>query len=293
MSTVSYVSGGKLGDFIQQMSIIYEKFLMEGRPAILYISERGDGDTFRHGVQQAYLDLQPIVSAQEYIKEFKIHEGEPYDIDLSSWRKYTSTTPLETYVAWIKKEYGVDWGKHKWLHHIPTDPQWNDKIIINTTQYRFPDVKNWVDGLHRYSKEKLVFVGFHVADCHDFMLRMHFKIRFHNCSSLWDLAIILNSCQLFMGSLSSPLSIALGLHIPCDIGFFGSENNHFDYQVFSNIGKNISGQIQHHPSVPLQTPQPPSIIQQKQQTKTVSNKKTTTTVSNKKMPLRLQKYLKK
>lgn len=288
MTTVSYVSGGKLGDFIQQMSIIYEKFLMDGRPAILYISERGD--SFRHGIQQAYLDLEPIVSAQDYIKEFKIHEGEPYDIDLSIWRKYISETPLETYVAWIKKEYSVDWGKHKWLYHIPTDPQWNDKIIINTTQYRFPDMKKWFDGLRSYSKEKLVFVGFNVADFHDFIQRTRFKICFHNCSSLWDLTIILNSCQLFKGSLSSPLSIALGLHIPCDIGFFGSENNHFDYQVFYNIGKNIPGQIKYHPYASLKIPQSPSIMVQKQQTTTVSNKKN---ITNRTMPPRLQKYLKK
>ena len=284
-TTISYISGGKLGDFIQQMSIIYEKFLIDGRLAILYISERGD--TFRHGVQQAYTDLSPIVSRQPYIKEFKIYQGEPYEIDLSSWRQYISQSPLETYLTWMKKEYSVDWGKHKWICNIPKDSQWNDKIVINTTQYRFPDIENWFVNLRSHPKEKLVFVGFNLPDYHDFVRRTRFKIRFHNPLSLLDYTIILNSCQSFMGSLSAPLSIALSLHIPCNIGFFGSQENHFDYQVFYNMCENISGQVQHHPPTLSRTKSQLGLL--KQQTITFSNNKTTI----KKMPTRLQKYLKK
>lgn len=55
---VSYLSGGKTGDFIQQLSVVYEKYLETNEPAVVYISERGD--TFRFGVKRAYQDLRQI-----------------------------------------------------------------------------------------------------------------------------------------------------------------------------------------------------------------------------------------
>lgn len=258
---ISYVSGGKLGDFIQQLSVIYEKFLMDGKHAILYLSDRGD--SFRHGIQQAYTDLQPLISRQSYIQEFKIHQGEPYDVDLSSWRRHIGQTTPENFVMWIKKEYGVDWGKHPWLCNIPNDPKWKDKVVVNTTHYRFPDSDKWISNLRSYPKDKLVFVGFDAAEYHDFVRRTRLKIHFHRPASLWDFVVILHSCLFFTGSLSMPLSVAFGLSTPCEIGFVVS--NEYEYNIFQNLQQNMKKKVCIQPSVFL-----------KQQ---------------KKMPPRLQKYI--
>lgn len=232
-----YVSGGKLGDFIQQLSIVYERFLIDRQPAILYISERGD--TFRFGLQKAYEDLLPIVSKQPYIKEFKIHQGEPFDVDLSSWRKHTTRNPLHDYVTWMKQEYDVEWGKHKWIWNIPTDPTWKDKIVINTTHYRFPETFPWKLQFRRTHPNQLWFVSFGAVDYQNFITKTGLKVRFHKPKSIYDFCVIINSCQLFIGSLSAPLSIAFSLHAPLKIGYFGQKQNHFDYQVFRTIGKFI------------------------------------------------------
>lgn len=233
-----YVSGGKLGDFIQQLSVVYERFLVDKEPAIVYISDRGD--TFRFGVEKAYEDLLPIISKQPYIKEFKIHHGEPYDVDLSSWRKYTAQNPLNDYLTWMKKEYGIEWGKHKWILNISTNPIWKDKIVINTTHYRFPETFPWHLQFRRMmNPNKLVFVGFDPVDYQDFVKRTGLKVRFHKPTSIHDFCIIINSCEMFVGSLSAPLSFAFGLHARLKIGYFGQKQNHFDYQVFRTIGKFI------------------------------------------------------
>ena len=230
----TYISGGKLGDFIQQMSVIYEKYLSDNIPAVLYIVNKGDD--FRHGVETAYKDLYDIVSIQPYIKEFKIYNGEPYDIDLSEWRKHTN--PFwhgDNYLGWMKKEYDVDWGKNKWLLNIPTDPVWENKIVINTTRNRFPTMIDWNKIFEENNKDEFVFVGFEQEDYNHFTTCVR-EIPVYYVSSLNELCVIINSCKTFIGSLSSPLSLAFGLHAPLIIGLY---NNPFDFPAFSTMGKNI------------------------------------------------------
>lgn len=273
--TISYVSGGKLGDFIQQMSIIYERYLLDNKKVILYISDRGD--TFRHGIKKAYEDLYPIVSRQFYIEEFKIHCSEPYDLDLSSWRKHiwVNGNTDGNYIQWIKNEYNIDWGKHQWLYNIPTDHYWENKIVLNTTKYRFPDMANLLKLLYKYKHGQIIFVGFDFLEHEFYKEQTDHSIRFYSPSSLLDFSIIINSCQSFIGSLSAPLSLALALHVPCEIGFSTKIENNFDcYKSFHNINKNINISILKEEITNLNG------TQKKDYTK-------------KKMPIRLQKYLRK
>lgn len=237
LKPLTYISGGKIGDFIQQMSVIYEKYKTNNQPAILYISDRGDD--FRFGVHKAYEDLHPIVSVQPYIREFKIHHGEPYDVDLSSWRRHAVFRFKDNYLEWMKKEYNVDWGKHKWLLNIHTNEAWKDKVVINTTQNRFPTMVDWEKLFDQYPIENIIFVGFEKKEYLHFTRTIH-HIPFYRPESLMEMCILINSCQCFVGSLSSPLSIAFALHAPLKIGLF---NNTFDLPAFYNMGQNISSVI--------------------------------------------------
>lgn len=221
MKPLTYISGGKIGDFIQQMSVIYEKYQVNKQPATLYISDRGDN--FQSGVNKAYEDLHPIVSVQPYIKEFKIHQGEPYDMDLSSWRQH------------------ADWGKHKWLLNIPTYEAWKDKVIINTTQNRFPMMVDWEQLFGRHPTEKIMFVGFEKKEHSHFIRTIH-HIPFYRPQSLMEMCVLINSCKFFVGSLSSPLSIALALHTPHQIGLYNN-NDRFDLPTFYKIGRNIQSSV--------------------------------------------------
>lgn len=236
---LTYVSGGKIGDFIQQMSVIYENYRRDKQPASLFISERGDD--FQYGIHQAYKDLHPIVSAQPYIEEFKIHQGEPYDVDLSSWRRHADFNFQDNYMEWMKKEYDVVWGKHKWLLNIPTHEAWEDKVVINTTQNRFPTMVDWETLFDRHPIEDIVFVGFEKKEHLHFTRTIH-HIPFYRPPSLMEMCMLLNSCKLFVGSLSLPLSMALGLHIPHKIGLY-NDADMFDLPAFSTMGRNIPSTI--------------------------------------------------
>ena len=103
---IKYLGGGMLGDFIQQLSIVYEKFLETNTPCILYIADHGDN--FKFSVQTTFEDLLPIVSRQSYILEFKIHNDEPFDVDLSAWRESIYD---KSYIDCMKHHYGIDWGR--------------------------------------------------------------------------------------------------------------------------------------------------------------------------------------
>lgn len=230
----TYLSGGKTGDFIQQLSVVYEKFLVDKEPAVLYIGERGD--SFRYGVITAYHDLKPILSLQPYIKEFKIYQGEPYDMDLTQWRRRIDH---ESYISSMKQEYGIDWGKNKWLHNIPIDPRWSGYIVVNTTHYRFPDEINW----QSFSAPQVLFVGFEKNEHDHFIRATNFSVDFYRPSSLFEFCVVIASCRLFIGSLSAPLSLAFGLHAPLEIGFFGRKNNHPDYRAFHNMKQYIDDTI--------------------------------------------------
>jgi ADP-heptose:LPS heptosyltransferase len=85
---------------------------------------------------------------------------------------------------------------------------------------------------------KVFFVGFDRDDYQHFV-KHACQINYYKPTSLLELFVIINSCKMFIGSLSSPLSMALGLHAPTKIGFFGKKVNHCDYQYFHLIGKNI------------------------------------------------------
>ena len=133
--SITYISGGLLGDFFHQLSIINENYIKTNKKGILYIANIGD--TFRNGLQKTYDDLCEIVFLQEYIEDFKIYNGEIYDINLSFWRNYVSGNTRICNV--IKNIYDVEWGIHKWVNNIPVLKEWENKIIINTTHYRFPN----------------------------------------------------------------------------------------------------------------------------------------------------------
>jgi hypothetical protein len=228
---VSYLSGGKIGDFIQQLSVVYEKYLETHDKAIIYISDKGD--TFRFGVEKAYKDLFPIIQRQPYIEKFMIHNDEHTDIDLTSWRNYNGP-----YIDRMLDEYSIHWGAHPWVHDVPTDNKWSGNVVVSTTHYRFPDHIDWENIMSQYGKEHFIFVSFE-KEHYEHFTKNGFEISYYQPGSMEEFYTILNSCRLFIGSLSMPLSIALSLHTPSVIGFVGSKRNYMDYQIFKDIKRNM------------------------------------------------------
>ena len=109
---IKYINGGMFGDFIHGLSVINEHFYNTGRKGILYIANGFGGDIFGNGIQNTYNDTYSIINTQNYIKNYKMYNNEPFDINLNNWRKHPLLYSKNLYFLY-KQTYNVEWGKHK------------------------------------------------------------------------------------------------------------------------------------------------------------------------------------
>lgn len=227
--SIIYISGGLLGDFIHQLSIINEIYIKTKKKGVLYIANIGD--TFRNDIDKTYNDLYEIVILQEYIEDFKIYNNEKYDINLSNWRYYRARDNIYNI---IKNIYNVEWGKNKWLNNIPKLKEWENKTIVNTVQYRFPD-KSFFYPLINADLTNFVYVSIFKNEYEYFVNKTNLQIDYYSPKSLIELCIILNSCERVLGSLSAPMSIATSLHTECVYGI----DNTYDWLYYFKDINNI------------------------------------------------------
>jgi len=211
---ISYISGGKLGDFINQLSVINENFYKYGRKGIVYIANYGDAFTF--GVDKAFTDLYEIVIGQKYISKFEKYSGQPFNIDLSKWRQ-SNQLFKGNWNHIYKSVYDVDWGKRKWLD-LSFDHNWSDKLVISFSSIRFP----YGFDFSKLDKET-IFVTTDKSNYDNFKEKTGIELKCHIVSSLTELCTIINSCKLFFGNLSAPLTISTAAFVPSVICITGKE----------------------------------------------------------------------
>jgi len=229
LNPINYCSGGLLGDFVHNLSVINEMYIKTCRKGNLYLQNgNGPGDyihghEFRLGCTDTFNDVYPVISQQNYINKFTIHQGEKININLNTWR----LAPISNnWYTNFKKYFGVEWGKHKWLT-VPIESKWNDRVLINTTDYGFP--YDFMQG-HVLSEQgiskrldfnqlldiygnSLIFVAMDEKYYFNFIQRTGISsIPFYKMNSFTEMCIILNSCKKIYGSFSSPLAIAGALH---------------------------------------------------------------------------------
>jgi hypothetical protein len=270
---INYISGGLLGDFIHQLSVINEIYIETGRKANLYIANIGD--CFKYGLETAYNDTFKLVSEQKYIHTYNIlsnndlielylfndlnlihiynnyknchninmnnkcilisFNNETHDfitnnfyINLSKWRDSEILFNTNFYNT-FKDCYGIEWGKNPWLI-IPKDDKWNNKILINYSSYRkIYNVK--FNLLYENFLDKLVFIGFE-KDGYEDLIKKGISIEYYCPSSLYEFAIAINSCELFIGGYSSPLTIAFACK---KLLIIGENDNSADNTFFKDI----------------------------------------------------------
>jgi len=209
MSVIKYIASGRLGDFIYQLSVINENYINTGKKGILYITSNPEG--FAHGLERAYNDTKDYIISLPYISEYKIHAGESYDINLSLWRN----SKLLYKSHWndiFKDVYNINWGSHPWLFS-DKNKEFEDKILINCNNtQRFPRNINYKKLLEPYDLSKVIFVSQNESDYLHFNKITNITLKTYVPESITDYIRIINSCKIFIGSLSSPLTYAYGLH---------------------------------------------------------------------------------
>jgi len=224
---ITYINGGLLGDFIQSLSVVCENFCNTGRKGIILISNKGD--TFRYGLENTYNDTYSTIIKQKYVQDYKLFGGENYDIDLTIWRNIPDLFNNNWHYNYTNV-YNIDWGKHKWIE-VENDPKWNNKVLINTTNYRWP----LLDFNLLYDKYKgdLIYISSDIQQYAFFCEKTKLNIEYYNITNFEELCSAISSCKLFVGSLSSPLSIAHSMNVNRICGLYGG----FDDSLNLNLDK--------------------------------------------------------
>ena len=220
-----YINGGLLGDFIQSLSVVCENFYNSGRKGIIYISNRGDA--FRNGLENTYNDTYSTIIKQKYVHEYKIHMGEPYLIDLTAWRHIRNLNHNNWHHNYSTL-YNIDWGKHKWLD-VEYNDKWKDKILVNTTDRRWPLLDFKV--LYDKYKDDLIYVAADIHQYEIFCQKTNLQIKYCKITDFAELCTAIYSCKLFVGNLSSPLSIAHALNVNRVCGFFGGWDDSLNHNL--------------------------------------------------------------
>ena len=182
---------------------------------------------FRKGLKNTYNDIRSIVKSQPYIQDFTIEPASCCDIYLGSWRESRLMYKVNWYEL-LLDEYGTHMGKHKWIH-TENRTEWNSKVIIHITQYRFPVNLNYSTIVEHYGIENIVFLAMEETDFAFFVEKTGVFIpTIFEPSSFEDLCIVIHSCKLFIGALSMPLTIAHACRVPRIIGFSGGYDDYFN-----------------------------------------------------------------
>jgi hypothetical protein len=214
---IHYSASGLLGDFIIQLSVICENYYKTAQKGILTMT---DTIPFRKGLLSTYNDIQTIVKSQPYIQEFRIGETSSCDVYLSSWRENSLLYKVSWYEL-ILNEYGTQMGKHKWIC-MEKCAEWNSKVIIHIVQYRFPVNVDYSCIVEEHGIENIVFLGMEDTDYAFFQQKTCISIPdIFKPTTFEELCSAINSCKLFVGALSMPLTIAHACKVPLIVGLCG------------------------------------------------------------------------
>jgi len=233
-SVKRYLSGGKLGDFIYQLYVIYYNYKYYGKKGILYIGNVGDN--FRFGLEKTYNDTRDLILSQEYIEDYQIYTNQKYDLNLSNWRALIRDTNEKNWYEIYLQAFDVPWGNTKWIT-IDTDSYVEDSILLNHSTMRFNqhiNYKKLIDEIKQ--NHTLFFICFDMFEYEQFQLKYNVSMPVIVCKSINEMYQKINRCKLFIGNLSAPLAFSLSLHKQ-SIGILPTDPMHHftDVKLNSNL----------------------------------------------------------
>lgn len=201
---IRYVSGGMLGDFIHQLSVVYETYLRTGRKGIVYIADIGG--PFWRGAAGTFDDIRHVILSQSYIESFSVYNGESVDVNLSTWRGHPNLYQ-NSWSQIFEDTYHVPWGVHTWIQVTPAT-QFKDITFISMTPNRPCEDLDFAYILSKI-KGTAVFLSTEAGQetyfLHRFKLESIPVLRVH---TFQELASAIAGCTMFIGTLSMPLALA-------------------------------------------------------------------------------------
>lgn len=203
---INYAAGGKLGDFVHQLSVVYERYLQTGRRGCLYVGERNvGGDPFSRGLDATIRDVSPYLLTLPYIQSIETYTGQPIDINLSQWR-YIPNLCSKSWQQIYGETYGVQWGARAWFPQSRS-PNPSDIVLVNTSPTRWTDEVKWSVLLAKYPGTPM-FLQTSLSDYQHFCERTGLRLPIVDGSSFSNIVSAVQSCRIFIGTLSMPLAVA-------------------------------------------------------------------------------------
>ncbi len=199
-----------LGDFIHNLSVVYENYLNTGRKGVIYISNYPAA--FRFPLDVTYRDLEPIISKQDYIDHFSIWNNESYDIDLDLWRKSPYLYKANWYKLY-KDIYNIEWGLKPWIS-LPKLSEYSDKIVVSMSVTRAPVNIIKLKEIYSNNINEIIFVSDNDNEYAHFVKLTKLKIPFIKVGSLYEKSLIIVSCKYFISNMTSGITIANGCGVP-------------------------------------------------------------------------------
>lgn len=209
-----YISGGKLGDFIHQLSVIKYNYDFFGKKGVLYLADIGD--KFSMGLERTYNETKDIVLKQDYILDYQIYNNQRTDINLSNWRKNIVNNIGLNWKQIFRKTYDIDWANTRWLNNIEKDNSLHNTILITHSTVRYNNKINF-DIIHNLieQNEKIYFICFDIMEYNEFISKYNISLPLILCKNVTEMISKIDACKLLVGNLSSPLALAFSLHKDC------------------------------------------------------------------------------
>lgn len=208
-----YLMGGKLGDFIHSLVVCKRMYEKTGEKAILYLSNIGD--VFERSLEFTYIELKPILERQEWLSEFKIHQGEPVDICLNDFRESPHlyrTNWLNIYFKTFLNENPPQ--EYNWIE-MTKNVEFENALVVNRAIHRYgymtPEIIESYRHIMSNFKEKY-FVCFDRSQYDNFQLKSEFNLIL--VDNLYEYFEIINSAKLFIGNQSGPFAWASAMNVP-------------------------------------------------------------------------------
>ena len=179
----------------------------------------------KNGIKNTYDDTYNILINQKYIYDYKIYNGEKYSVDLTTWRNYERIIANTNWYIIYGIFYHIEWGKHKWINVETNSLLYGNKVFINTTDYRWPNIDfNLI--YNKYGND-LVFLNtdFDLKQYSIFVEKTGLNIPYISVSTFSEMCCAIASCKLFIGGLSAPLTVAHAIHKDRIIGLLRSVHN--------------------------------------------------------------------
>jgi hypothetical protein len=227
---VNILVGGKFGDFIIALYGVRGYCSANNCKANVYLIDIG----WEYGIDNIYRELYNILIGQDYINKFEILPKYAYHLDPIQTPSQNSSIQIfdkrlieEGYIfndyitsSLLYKKCWFEIYSHKydftitsptsWIKHNKINNDFIGKVIVHRkhSPERFNPTFPYEELIDKYS-DSLVFASTKRQDYENFKYTS--KIPYYEVKDIDDWFTIINSCSMFVGNLTGPVTIAEAL----------------------------------------------------------------------------------